>query len=116
MATLGSFPSAGLGLSPRISPRIDSSLARAARQPVVTRGGFQYMSKHFAHPEGLPLMLSLGVGLGCYLGLEAMGKHNPPAEQTARTLPESRGNWKVKDYRLGLTEESVGEVLFSVGM
>ncbi|KAG8741480.1 hypothetical protein FRC12_015666 [Ceratobasidium sp. 428] len=67
------------------------------------------MSKHFAHPESFPLMLSLGMGtVGCYLGLEAINKHNPFAQETQP--------WSWRNYRLSLTEQSVDEVLFSINV
>ncbi|KAG9119681.1 hypothetical protein FRC07_005182 [Ceratobasidium sp. 392] len=67
------------------------------------------MSKRFAHPESFPLMLSLGMGtVGCYLGLDAMNKRDSAAQENQP--------WSWKNYRLGLTEKSVDEVLFSIGV
>ncbi|KAG8683798.1 hypothetical protein FRC09_015850 [Ceratobasidium sp. 395] len=68
-----------------------------------------FMSKHFAHPESFPLMLSLGMGtVGCYLGLEAINKHSPLAHENQP--------WSWRNYRLSLTEQSVDEVLFSINV
>ncbi|CAE6533365.1 unnamed protein product [Rhizoctonia solani] len=115
MATLGSVPTSGLGL-PRIDPTSASHLARSLRQPVVTKGGVQYMSKHFAHPEVLPLMLSVGMGVSCYMGLRAVTKHNAPATEDSEEWIRTHPAWKGKGYRLGITEDTVREVLFSIDM
>ncbi|KAG8737685.1 hypothetical protein FRC10_007939 [Ceratobasidium sp. 414] len=70
------------------------------------------MSKHFAHPESFPLMLSLGVGtVGCYLGLEAMNRHTAPI-----AVEQERQPWSWKNYRLGLTEKTVDEVFPCIGV
>ncbi|KAG8692230.1 hypothetical protein FRC11_003760 [Ceratobasidium sp. 423] len=115
MATLGSAPTSGLGL-PRIDPTSASHLARSLRQPIITKGGAQYMSRHFAHPEALPLMLSVGMGVGCYMGLQAVTRHNAPATEDTETWSRTHPAWKGKGYRLGLTEDTVREVLFSIDM
>ncbi|KAG8697521.1 hypothetical protein FRC09_007807 [Ceratobasidium sp. 395] len=68
------------------------------------------MSKHFAHPESFPLMLSLGMGtVGCYLGLEGITRRNTLSWQEAQP-------WSWRNYRLSLTEQSVDEVLFSINV
>ncbi|CAE6409934.1 unnamed protein product [Rhizoctonia solani] len=115
MATLGSIPTSGLGL-PRIDPTSASGLARSLRQPVLTKGGVQYMSKHFAHPEALPLMFSVGMGVGCYMGYQAVTKHNVTTAENSEEWIRTHPAWKGKGYRLGLTEDTVREVLFSIDM
>ncbi|KAG9088130.1 hypothetical protein FS749_002387 [Ceratobasidium sp. UAMH 11750] len=65
-----------------------------------------------ARPENFPLMLSLGMGtVGCYLGLEALNKHTPPI-----AVEQERQPWSWKNYRLGLTEKTVDEVFFTIGV
>ncbi|KAB5589970.1 hypothetical protein CTheo_6593 [Ceratobasidium theobromae] len=98
MATLGSLPTNALGLAPILSRPLGKGI----------------VPKHLSHPEALPLVLSLSMGVGSYMGLRFMAKSNAPAatEQQTRTHPA----WRGKGYRLGLTEESVGEVLFSIDM
>ncbi|CEL62356.1 hypothetical protein RSOLAG1IB_12552 [Rhizoctonia solani AG-1 IB] len=115
MATLGSIPTAGLGL-PRIDPHSASHLARSLRQPVLTKGGVQYMHRHFSHPEALPLMVSIGMGVGCYMGLQTVNRHNAPATEDSETWSRTHPGWQGKGYRLGLTEDTVREVLFSIDM
>ncbi|GAB1524846.1 MCM DNA helicase complex subunit mcm6 [Rhizoctonia solani] len=115
MATLGSIPTSGLGL-PRIDPTSASHLARSLRQPTLTKGGIQYMARHFSHPEALPLMLSVGMGVGCYMGLQAAARHSAPAAEDTETWSQTHPAWQGKGYRLGLTEDTVREVLFSIDM
>lgn len=53
MATLGHLPTRGLGLSSHLAPRVSPNLheQQRPRGPLLTRGGIQYWSKHFSHPE-----------------------------------------------------------------
>ncbi|KAF8753868.1 MCM OB domain [Rhizoctonia solani] len=112
----GSIPTSGLGL-PRIDPTSASHLARSLRQPTLTKGGIQYMARHFSHPEvRFTTHAPVGMGVGCYMGLQAAARHSAPAAEDTETWSQTHPAWQGKGYRLGLTEDTVREVLFSIDM
>ncbi|KAG9119367.1 hypothetical protein FRC07_005629, partial [Ceratobasidium sp. 392] len=67
------------------------------------------MLRRFSHPEALPILLSLMIASGCYLGLQKLRQYESRIAPTLASLYASRPQWEGKGYRLGQKEDTMRE-------
>ncbi|KAG8706701.1 hypothetical protein FRC08_000905 [Ceratobasidium sp. 394] len=115
MATIGHLRAPSIGLSLHPQPRTYNPRPKPTpRPPILNHGGSPYVFRRFSHPETLPILLSLVIASGCYLGLQKMRQYKSRVIPGVASLFQSKPRWEGKGYRLGQTEDTMREVLLSI--